>query len=91
MLDYAAFPDQRQALIYQILQENGRVICTELAARLGVSEHTIRRDLHELCKEGVCKKVYGGAVISLPESADIAARKNIILRKRAASRKDALD
>ena len=57
MLDYAAFPDQRQALIYQILQENGRVICTELAVRLGVSEHTIRRDLQELCKEGVCKKV----------------------------------
>lgn len=83
MLDYAAFPDQRQALIYQILQENGRVICTELAARLGVSEHTIRRDLHELCKEGVCKKVYGGAVISLPESADIAVRKNINTAKKS--------
>ena len=62
MLDYAAFPEQRQALIYQILQENGRVICSELANRLGVSEHTIRRDLHELSKDGVCKKVYGGAV-----------------------------
>lgn len=56
MLDYAAFPEQRQSLIYQILQENGRVVCSELAGRLGVSEHTIRRDLHELSKEGVCKK-----------------------------------
>ncbi|EHL81002.1 hypothetical protein HMPREF9428_01462 [Citrobacter portucalensis] len=53
MLDYAAFPEQRQALIFQILQENGRVICSELANRLGVSEHTIRRDLHELSKDGV--------------------------------------
>ena len=44
------------ALIFQILQENGRVICSELANRLGVSEHTIRRDLHELSKDGVCKK-----------------------------------
>lgn len=56
MLDYAAFPEQRQALIFQILQENGRVICSELANRLGVSDHTIRRDLHELSKDGVCKK-----------------------------------
>ena len=52
MLDYAAFPQQRQALICQILQENGRVVCAELAARLQVSEHTIRRDLHELSREG---------------------------------------
>ena len=56
MLDYAAFPQQRQALICQILQENGRVVCAELAARLQVSEHTIRRDLHELSREGFCKK-----------------------------------
>lgn len=58
MLDYAAFPEQRRALIYQILQENGRVICSELASRLGVSEHTIRRDLHELSKDGVCKSLW---------------------------------
>lgn len=83
MLDYAAFPEQRQALIYQILQENGRVICSELASRLGVSEHTIRRDLHELSKDGVCKKVYGGAVISLLVSEDIAVRKNINKAKKS--------
>ncbi|QMI05261.1 DeoR/GlpR family DNA-binding transcription regulator [Citrobacter sp. RHB25-C09] len=76
MLDYAAFPEQRQALIQQILLENGRVVCSDLASRLNVSEHTIRRDLQELSKEGICKKVYGGAVVMLPESADYAARKS---------------
>ncbi|HDZ1282020.1 TPA: DeoR/GlpR transcriptional regulator [Klebsiella pneumoniae] len=76
MLDYAAFPQQRQALICQILQENGRVVCAELAARLQVSEHTIRRDLHELSREGFCKKVYGGAVLSLPEAGDYSQRKD---------------
>lgn len=76
MLDYAAFPQQRQALICQILQENGRVVCAELAARLQVSEHTIRRDLHELSREGFCKKVYGGAVLSLPEAGDYSERKD---------------
>lgn len=75
MLDYAAFPDQRQALIRQILAEKGRVVCVELAAQLGVSEHTIRRDLHGLSKEGICKKVYGGAVATLPEAGNYVERK----------------
>jgi Mn-dependent DtxR family transcriptional regulator len=30
-----------------------QVVCAELAARLQVSEHTIRRDLHELSREGL--------------------------------------
>ncbi|WP_312980445.1 DeoR/GlpR family DNA-binding transcription regulator [Atlantibacter sp.] len=75
MLDYAAFPQQRQALIRQILQENGRVICSDLALQLAVSEHTIRRDLHELSKEGICKKVYGGAVLQLQDEASFTHRK----------------
>ncbi|WP_415343711.1 DeoR/GlpR family DNA-binding transcription regulator [Enterobacter hormaechei] len=74
MLDYAAFPDQRQARIRQILTESGRVVCAELAIQMGVSEHTIRRDLHELSKEGICKKVYGGAVLQLPEAGSFVSR-----------------
>ena len=50
MLDYAAFPEQRQDRIRAILQENGRVVCAELATQMRVSEHKIRRDLHELRK-----------------------------------------
>lgn len=75
MLDYAAFPEQRQALIRQILQQNGRAICSDLAAQLQVSEHTIRRDLHELSKEGICKKVYGGAVLQLQDGENFTHRK----------------
>ena len=52
------------------------MVCAELAARLQVSEHTIRRDLHELSREGFCKKVYGGAVLSLPEAGDYSERKD---------------
>lgn len=75
MLDYATFPDRRQALIRQTLRDQGSVICAELARQLGVSEHTIRRDLHELSKEGVCKKVYGGAVLIVPDAGVFASRK----------------
>ncbi len=82
MLDYAALPDQRQALIRQILQQEGRVICVELAVQLKVSEHTIRRDLQELSKEGVCKKVYGGAVLQLPDAGSFLSRKEQNLVKK---------
>lgn len=74
MLDYEAFPEQRQDRIRQILQQNGRVICTELAAQMQVSEHTIRRDLHELSKAGICKKVYGGAVLQLADAGPFFSR-----------------
>ncbi|WP_336239136.1 DeoR/GlpR family DNA-binding transcription regulator [Enterobacter chuandaensis] len=90
MLDYAAFPEQRQERIRQILQESGRVVCTDLASQMKVSEHTIRRDLHELSKEGYCKKVYGGAVLQLPDAGNffsreqkISAEKHTIAQKAA--------
>lgn len=85
MLDYAAFPGQRQDLIRQILQENGRVVCAELAIRMNVSEHTIRRDLHELSKEGFCKKVYGGAVLQLPDAGNFFTRE-----QKNSAKKDAI-
>jgi len=75
MLDYAAFPDQRQDLIRQRLQAQGRVVCAELAVELQVSEHTIRRDLQELSKAGICKKVYGGAVLQLATAGSFTQRK----------------
>ena len=74
MLDYAAFPEQRQSLIRQLLVQEGRVVCADLAEKWQVSEDTIRRDLQELAREGVCKKVYGGAVSIVPPSGDLAAR-----------------
>ncbi|WP_065647507.1 DeoR/GlpR family DNA-binding transcription regulator [Pantoea eucrina] len=75
MLDYAALPDQRQDFIRQKLRHEGRVVCTELARETGVSEHTIRRDLHELSREGICRKVYGGAVLLLPDAGNLSLRK----------------
>ena len=74
MLDYDAFPEQRQSLIRDLLLKTGRVVCVKLAQELGVSEHTIRRDLQELSREGVCKRVYGGAVSISPASGSFAAR-----------------
>lgn len=74
MIDYDALPEQRQSLIHQMLTETGRVIGADVARKLGVSEHTIRRDLQELARQGLCKKVYGGAVSQFKQSASFETR-----------------
>lgn len=74
MLDYAALPEQRQSLIRDLLRKDGRVACVKLSQELQVSEHTIRRDLQELAREGVCKRVYGGAVVLSPASGSFGDR-----------------
>jgi len=88
LLDYDVFPEQRQALIHQTLEEKGRVVCVDLAKQLGVSEHTIRRDLQELARRGLCKKVYGGAVSPPQEATNFLARSgHKLTEKNALARK----
>lgn len=57
-----AVPEQRRTLILKTLEERGSVSVVDLAERLAVSMMTIRRDLMELEKEGVLRRVHGGAV-----------------------------
>ncbi len=57
---------ERKGLILEKLQEEKKVIVSELSALFGVSEETIRRDLDRLEKEGLAIKTYGGAI--LPEN-----------------------
>ncbi len=52
----------RREAIRQELTDKGTVIVSELAARWGMSEMTIRRDLDVLAAEGVAARVHGGAV-----------------------------
>lgn len=88
MADYDAFPEQRLAMIQQMLSETGRVIGVDLALKLGVSEHTVRRDLQELARRGICKKVYGGAVSQIKQSAifDVRVAQNTVEKSQIARR-----
>ncbi|TCV97485.1 DeoR family transcriptional regulator [Luteibacter rhizovicinus] len=58
-----ALPGERQRLIVDRLNREGRVIAADLAVELRVSEDSIRRDLRELSAQGLCKRVYGGALL----------------------------
>ncbi|MEW6707226.1 MAG: DeoR/GlpR family DNA-binding transcription regulator [Pseudomonadota bacterium] len=56
------FAPERRARILEWLREHGRVEVLDLARMLGVSEHTIRRDLLDLQAQGALQKTHGGAV-----------------------------
>jgi DeoR family fructose operon transcriptional repressor len=56
---YAA---ERHQLLAQRARRDGRVDVGDVAAELGVAPETIRRDLGVLERQGVVRRVYGGAV-----------------------------
>lgn len=78
-------PQERQQWILDRLRQSGRVVAVELATEFAVSEDSVRRDLRELAAQGLCKRVYGGA---LPLSAVVAPLKQ--RRQEHAGRKLAL-
>lgn len=55
---------ERRNLILETLQEEKRVVVSELSQIYRVSEETIRRDLDKLDRDGLATKSYGGAVLN---------------------------
>jgi DeoR family ulaG and ulaABCDEF operon transcriptional repressor len=53
--------DERERLIFEMMQSRGFVSFQELDARLDASPATIRRDLERLAQEGRLRRVRGGA------------------------------
>ncbi|GAA3447726.1 DeoR/GlpR family DNA-binding transcription regulator [Planomonospora venezuelensis] len=68
---------QRRDLLLERLRTDGRIIAKDLAAELGMSEDSIRRDLRDLAAAGLCQRVYGGALPASPAVADYAARQDV--------------
>jgi DeoR/GlpR family transcriptional regulator of sugar metabolism len=57
-------------MILDELRRVGAVRVHDLTARLGVSDMTVRRDLHQLSDSGLINKVHGGAVLRLDSSVE---------------------
>jgi len=53
----------RQADIVALARDNGRLDVDGLASRFGVTPQTIRKDLNELCDQGVLQRYHGGAML----------------------------
>ena len=77
----------RRQQIAQRLARGQAVVATALAQEFGVSEDAIRRDLRALAQEGLCQRVYGGALPLSPASTPIDVRSGEdAARKRALAR-----
>lgn len=57
------YATERQQLIEQLIDAEGRVAVVDLAGRFGVTTETVRRDLGVLEQRGVLQRVHGGAVV----------------------------
>ena len=66
------------------LVTDGRVTVTALAATLGVSEDTVRRDLKALADRGYLQKTHGGAVALDPARMGWTARSDLHTEGKAA-------
>lgn len=62
---------ERKNLILERIQEEKKVIVSELSQEFNVSEETIRRDLEKLSDEGFVTKIYGGAIFNEKNSIDL--------------------
>ena len=81
--------EERQQKILEILDEEQRVIASDLSQRFSVSEDTIRRDLKELDQKELIRRVHSGALRIGPPVTDFEKRQKIsndskeILAKKA--------
>lgn len=65
---------QRKDFLLARLDRDRRLVAKDVAAELGVSEDSVRRDLRELAAAGLCQRVYGGALPASPAVADYDTR-----------------
>jgi DeoR family fructose operon transcriptional repressor len=56
------YADQRKQRVLEVLRRDGRIDAATLAGDLGVTGETIRKDLIHLERQGLLRRVHGGAV-----------------------------
>ena len=82
------YPFERREKLLEKLSKEGRVTIREDARRLGVSPVTLHRDLEGLEKEGLVKRVHGGAVFTgnsqFETHFDLRLRANILEKEEIA-------
>ncbi|MFC3684072.1 DeoR/GlpR family DNA-binding transcription regulator [Hydrogenophaga luteola] len=77
-------PLARRDQIAARLAQGQSVVAATLAAEFQVSEDAIRRDLRALAGEGLCRRVYGGALPPLPGATPMAVRMDERRERKAA-------
>ncbi|MEV7279922.1 DeoR/GlpR family DNA-binding transcription regulator [Streptomyces sp. NPDC093111] len=68
---------ERRDHLLGLLAHTGKIVAKDIAAELGISEDSVRRDLRDLAAEGLCQRVYGGALPVSPAVVDYDARQTV--------------
>ncbi|TXS44792.1 DeoR/GlpR family DNA-binding transcription regulator [Streptomyces sp. t39] len=68
---------ERRDHLLGLLAREGKIVAKDVAAELGISEDSVRRDLRDLAAEGLCQRVYGGALPVSPAVVGYAARQSV--------------
>ncbi|MFF3784144.1 DeoR/GlpR family DNA-binding transcription regulator [Streptomyces sp. NPDC001933] len=68
---------ERREYLLDLLARAGKIVAKDVAADLGISEDSVRRDLRDLAAEGLCQRVYGGALPASPAVVDYDARQTV--------------
>jgi DeoR/GlpR family transcriptional regulator of sugar metabolism len=77
-------PAERQEEILKRIRQDGRVLATDLAREFSTSEDTIRRALRDLAAQGLCARVYGGALAISPASGTLLQRRTEAIDRKLA-------
>lgn len=77
-------PENRRDQIALRLEQGQSVVAAALAVEFGVSEDAIRRDLRALATQGLCRRVYGGALPLSPAATPMAERIHHVPERKAA-------
>lgn len=76
--------ERRNEILFK-LQEDKKVVVSDLSQLYNVTEETIRRDLEKLENQGLVKKTYGGAILNESFNIDlpytIRERENIVAKQ----------
>lgn len=67
---------ERQQLLLERINQDGRIMAARMAVELRVSEDTIRRDLRELADAGLVQRFHGGAIRRATSAAAFVERLN---------------
>ncbi|MFG2222099.1 DeoR/GlpR family DNA-binding transcription regulator [Streptomyces sp. NPDC050161] len=68
---------ERRDHLLGLLAREGKIVAKDVAVALGISEDSVRRDLRDLASEGLCQRVYGGALPVSPAVVGYAARQTV--------------
>jgi DeoR family fructose operon transcriptional repressor len=82
------YADERKNHILEQLRQHGRIDAVDIAAGLGVTGETIRKDLIALERQGLLRRVHGGAVPvqSLAFEPSVEARTEFLTEKTRIAR-----